>query len=135
MRYDAWVKENQHVREADRKLHMVSQKVYALDRRLMPQFRTGQHQMVQFDVRLSVYHSGHPEDTGQLSMCVDRTGYGTIQNPFSELTPTDLIRLSQIRETVDQWMAGKLDALPDHMPWEKLLPPWPGEVSRSGEVS
>lgn len=62
------------------------------------------------------------EGIPSISIQLYQLHHGHINNPLSELTPTEFVWLGQIREWVDQWIDGQREVLPLEMPWEASLP-------------
>ena|ERR1700730_9741974 len=115
MRFDSYAIEMMHARKLEESLRKACDRNYLIrriaDARIHREFD-------ELRVRLVVFvHS----EGATLSLCIDRSGYGTITN-FGELTDVEMRRVATIKETYQQWIDGKLDELPKWMPWEKELP-------------
>lgn len=116
MRYDAFTKESLHIRSQADALRDVGDRKYVL--------REGSaewgapFEKRQLQVRVSVIpNENGPSIFMGVEAFVEAFGSGTI-NDIGHLTSTDLHRLAEAREIVQEWINGKRESLPARMPWE-----------------
>ncbi len=122
MRFADFRKESIHHEHQDDLLRKVGSRKYVLRRTSVDNKDSNRYppyDEVWVDIHVI---AGNEHQEPWININLSRLHHGHIANPLSHLTGPEFGLLAAIRETIDLWISGKLEVLPNEMPWEKLLP-------------